>query len=220
MEDAIRLIIIVLFIGLIVVAIVFFGIFFLAPLNNIGGLLGNKATSTQTVTLPPLNQGGQGQNQVSTPPVSSGNQTVLPPVNTAPNQTSGANSGASAPSASDVTGPSLSAGDYKLINQSSPLAENQIPAGAMQLSVSASGFSPAVITAKAGSVITLEIISTDGGTHVFKFDNQALSSVSIGVGPYSVRTLSFIIDKSGIYGFHDDVPGHAQAGIVGRLILN
>ncbi|MCL4391743.1 cupredoxin domain-containing protein [Patescibacteria group bacterium] len=225
MEDAIRLIIILLFIGLIVVAIVFFGIFFLAPLGNVGGLLGGKSTSTETVTLPPLNQqtpnGNQGQG--TTPPV----ETPSQPAETAPATSTGnqtpseqtPSSGGSSAGAS-ITGPSLSSGDYRLISQSGQIGQDQIPSNAVKLTVSSTGFSPVVITGQAGGIITLAIISSDDNTHVFKFDNPSLSSISVGVGPSSARLLTFVIMKPGIYGFHDDVPGRAQAGVVGKLILN
>jgi hypothetical protein len=225
MEDAIRLIIILLFIGLIVVAIVFFGIFFLAPLGNVGGLLGSKSTSTETVTLPPLNQPSQNQNQgqgttppagmpsqpaETTPTTSTGNQ-----IPSEQNPSSGGSSGGTS-----ITGPSLSPGDYRLISQSGQIGQDQIPPNAVKLTVSSTGFSPVVITGQAGGIITLAIISSDDNTHVFKFDNPSLSSISVGVGPSSARLLTFVITKPGIYGFHDDVPGRAQAGVVGKLILN
>ncbi len=225
MEDAIRLIIILLFIGLIVVAIVFFGIFFLAPLGNVGGLLGGKSTSTETVTLPPLNQqtpnGNQGQG--TTPPAETPGQ----PAETAPatstgNQTPGEQTPSPGGSSggTSITGPSLSSGDYRLISQSGQIGQDQIPSNAVKLTVSSTGFSPVVITGQAGGIITLAIISSDDNTHVFKFDNPSLSSISVGVGPSSARLLTFVIMKPGIYGFHDDVPGRAQAGVVGKLILN
>ncbi len=229
MEDAIRLIIILLFIGRIVVAIVFFGIFFLAPLGNVGGLLGGKSTSTETVTLPPLNQPSQGQNQNqgqgTTPPV----ETPSQPTETAPttstgsqNQNPGQQNPASGGSSGEtgITGPSLSPSDYRLISQSGQIGQDQIPSTAVKLTVSSTGFSPVVITGQAGGIITLAIISGDENTHVFKFDNSSLSSISVGVGPSSARLLTFVIMKPGIYGFHDDVPGRAQAGVVGKLILN
>lgn len=219
MEDAVRLIIIVLFIGLIVVAVVFFGVFLLAPLGNVGGLLGHKATSTETVNLPPLNQqsnesGSNATQPNENPPVGNENQSSQPTSAATPS------SGVTAPVISSIPGPSLSPGDYRLINQSSPLAASDIPSGAVKLTVTSEGFSPSVITASAGSVVVLAVISGDNETHVFKFDNPDLSSVSVGVGPYGIRTLSFVINKSGVYGFHDDVPGRAQAGVVGRLIIN
>ncbi len=227
MEDAIRLVIILLFIGLIVVAIVFFGIFFLAPLGNVGGLLGGKSTSTETVTLPPLNQSSQGQSQNqgqgTTPPA----ETPSQPVETAPTtSTGGQNPSQQSPAPggssgeTSITGPSLASGDYKLISQSGQIGQDQIPSNAVKLTVSSTGFSPVVITGQAGGIITLAIISSDDNTHVFKFDNPSLSSVSVGVGPSSARLLTFVIMKPGIYGFHDDVPGRAQAGVVGKLILN
>lgn len=220
MEDAIRLVIIVLFIGLIVVAIVFFGIFFLAPLSKVGGILGGKTTSTPAVTLPPLNQ-NQGQGSTKLVPIGTGGQpSQMPGSSTDENSSSAPEAGAANQTPAAVTGPSLSPGDYHLIDQSSPSSAGQVPADAVKLTVSSSGFSPNVITAKAGAVIKLAVISSDDSTHVFKFDNPDLSSISIGVGPYSMRVLTFTIDKSGIYGFHDDVPGRAQAGVVGRLILN
>ncbi len=219
MEDAARLIIIILFIGLVVVAVVFFGIFFLAPFGNVGGVLGRKATSTEIVNLPPLNQGSNGSGLNTGQPSESssagneGQQNQLAPVVQPTN-------GATIPAVSGIPGPSLSPNDYKFIAQSNPIAVNDIPSGTVKLMVTPGGFSPTTITAPAGSVVVLALISGDDETHVFKFDNPDLSSISVGVGPYGIRTLTFVIKRSGVYGFHDDVPGRAQAGVVGRLIVN
>ncbi|MCL4400243.1 cupredoxin domain-containing protein [Patescibacteria group bacterium] len=224
MEDAIRLIVTVLFIGLVIVAIVFLGIFFLAPLGKLNGVFSKKSTSTEVVTLPPLFQNISSGNGKS----GAGNNTENQASGPVPQSTSGENSSAVALPPQEInavtppesTEPVISPSDFRLINQSSQITKSDIPSGAIDLTVGNGAFSPSTLTVQAGSIVRLAFISGDDGTHVFKFDNPVLSSVSLGVGPGGVRILTFVINKTGVYGFHCDVPGHAAMGEVGKLVVN
>jgi uncharacterized cupredoxin-like copper-binding protein len=104
--------------------------------------------------------------------------------------------------------------------QTAPITKAQLPNTALKLDVSATGFSPKEITAKAGSPVTLSVSSTDGLTHVFMFDDNALAAVAIGVGPSETRAITFNAPaKAGTYTFRCDVPGHFGRGEVGALIV-
>ena len=104
--------------------------------------------------------------------------------------------------------------------QTAPITKAQLPASALKLDVSASGFSPKEITTQAGAAVTLSVTSVDQFTHVFMFDDASLSAVAIGVGPGETRAITFNAPaKAGNYTFRCDVPGHAARGEVGTLIV-
>ncbi len=100
--------------------------------------------------------------------------------------------------------------------QSRALEESELPAEAIRLSVSASGFTPNEFTVKAGEVVTLSITSTDM-THVFKFDDESLQGVAVGVAKNELRAIPFNAPSAGDYTFYCDVPGHRGRGETGVM---
>jgi len=105
--------------------------------------------------------------------------------------------------------------------QSNPTAPEALPAAAIKLSVSASGYSPNQFTVKAGAPVTLSVTSGDTQTHIFMFDDASLSAVAIGVAPGETRAITFNAPtKKGDYTFKCDVPGHASRGETGKMIVN
>ncbi|HUX36164.1 MAG TPA: cupredoxin domain-containing protein [Candidatus Paceibacterota bacterium] len=103
--------------------------------------------------------------------------------------------------------------------ESDPVSANGIPSSAIKLTVTASGWSPSSFTVKSGAVVTLSITSGDSQTHIFMMDDPSLSALAVGVGPGETRVITFNAPKSGTYGFHCDVPGHAARGEVGKMIV-
>ncbi len=100
--------------------------------------------------------------------------------------------------------------------QSRSLSEEEIPAKAIQLTVSASGFSPNEFDVKSGDVVTISLTSADR-THVFKFDDASLQAVAIGVAGNETRAITFKAPASGDYTFYCDVPGHRGRGETGVM---
>lgn len=103
--------------------------------------------------------------------------------------------------------------------QTAPVAVEQLPSNTIKLGASAEGFKPSTFEVKPGQLTTLSLTSTDGITHVFMFDDPALSAVAIGVGPNETRAITFNAPKAGEYAFRCDVPGHAARGEVGKMIV-
>lgn len=104
--------------------------------------------------------------------------------------------------------------------QTSSISIEELPASVVKLSVSAAGWVPSEISVKAGAPVTLAITSTDDFTHVFMFDDSALSAVAVGVSPHETRAITFNApSEAGEYPFHCDVPGHAKRGEVGKMIV-
>ena len=102
--------------------------------------------------------------------------------------------------------------------QSNPVSE--APAGAVKLTMTASGFSPKEFTARAGQAVALSVTAGDSQTHVFMFDDASLSAVAVGVAPGETRVITFNAPKVGSYKFHCDVPGHSGRGETGTMVVN
>jgi len=100
--------------------------------------------------------------------------------------------------------------------QSRSLSEEEVPETAIQLTVSASGFSPNEFDVKSGDVVTLSLTSADR-THVFKFDDAGLQAVAIGVAGNETRAITFNAPAAGDYTFYCDVPGHRGRGETGIM---
>lgn len=104
--------------------------------------------------------------------------------------------------------------------QTAPISKAQLPNTALKMDLSAAGFSPSSVSAKAGAPVTLSITSADSLTHVFMFNDASLAAVAIGVGPGETRAITFNApEKAGEYTFRCDVPGHSGRGEVGKLIV-
>lgn len=104
--------------------------------------------------------------------------------------------------------------------QSNPISPEILPADAVKLTVSASGFSPKSFTVAPGQVVTLALTANDNQTHIFKFRDDNLSAVAIGVGPGETRAIVFNAPmQTGDYSFYCDVPGHASRGETGVMTV-
>jgi uncharacterized cupredoxin-like copper-binding protein len=104
--------------------------------------------------------------------------------------------------------------------QSVPLSQNDIPAQAVEIEVSAAGFSPNTFTVDAGKAVTIAVTATDDESHLFVFQDPALSAVVVGIGPGMTRIISFNAPETpGSYEFRCGVPGHAARGEAGTMIV-
>ncbi|MEK7543037.1 MAG: cupredoxin domain-containing protein [Patescibacteria group bacterium] len=103
--------------------------------------------------------------------------------------------------------------------QSNPISKESASKEAIKISVSSSGFLPAVFTVNSGTPVTLAITSADAKTHVFKFDSSALSGIAVGIGPNETREIPFITPARGEYAFYCDVPGHKGRGEAGTMVV-
>lgn len=103
---------------------------------------------------------------------------------------------------------------------SAPLEEAEIPEQAIRIGISAKGFEPATFEVKKGETIILAVTSQDEWTHIFKFKDEGLAKVSIGVGPGETRAITFYVpSETGEYEFSCDVPGHKGRGEEGKMIV-
>lgn len=104
--------------------------------------------------------------------------------------------------------------------QSDPLSEEDIPEDSIQIDVSADGFSPSEFSVDSGSAVTLAFTVTDDQTHIFKFRDESMQGVAVGLGPGETRSTSFNAPAPGEYEFYCDVPGHDGRGENGVMTVN
>ncbi len=116
--------------------------------------------------------------------------------------------------------PTAEPGSPDAPKQTDPISEESVPRTAIKIKVSASGFTPNEFSVQSGKAITLSVTSVDDQTHVFAFNHPDLKGVAVGVGPGETRAITFNAPESkGTYEFFCNVPGHAQRGETGTMIV-
>ncbi len=216
MENTLRIIITIFFVGLIALAIILFGVFGLAPLGQVGKSKTVKTPSeeiilsdgkTQSTSTEGNMKPTEGQNtaptQGTTPPPSPVEQT---PVNTPP------------PPKREIR-LDVPAGSPDAPQQSAPVSRDSLPVGSAEIVAKDGKLTPQYFAVKEGQEITLALTSGDKRTHILSFESDALMAIAIGVGPNETRTLKFKVPKAGEYKFSCSVPGHAGAGETGVMTV-
>jgi len=88
-----------------------------------------------------------------------------------------------------------------------PVAPTDVPKSAVKLSVSSTGFTPALFKVRAGEEVTLALTATDS-VYVLKFKAQTLAAVALGVGSGETKLIRFYAPSArGAYEFYVDMPG-------------
>lgn len=82
----------------------------------------------------------------------------------------------------------------------------EIPAAAIKLSVSDSGFTPKEFTIKAGQQVSLAITAVGSSTHVFIFPMASLMGLQTMVSNQETKIITFTAPNVGTYTFRDDIP--------------
>ncbi|KPJ71256.1 hypothetical protein AMJ50_02755 [Parcubacteria bacterium DG_74_3] len=100
--------------------------------------------------------------------------------------------------------------------ESPPLKESEIPADSIKLTVTKKGYSPETFEVQRGEKVVLTVINGDQGVHIFKFRDDVLSEVAIGVGSHDpIRAITFYApEEPGEYEFFCHLPGHGETGIM------
>ena len=195
METAVKIIITVLFIALIAIAIVFFGVFGLLPFKKIKVFVDRPAATTTVV------------------------EEKAPPTPLVPDTSPVTFEGEVITKSGEPVRLDVLPGTPEAPQQSNPISKEVLPESAIQLEASNAGFAPASFSVPSGEVVTLSLTSTDTQTHVFKFESSALSAVAIGVGPGETRAITFNAPEKGAYVFYCDVPGHRGRGEEGTMTV-
>jgi P-type Cu+ transporter len=99
-------------------------------------------------------------------------------------------------------------------------ADRWVEAGATRLVVTArdTAFTPADLRVEAGRTVVLSFRNDDPIFH--DWEVEALANVDAGARPGQTRTIRFTIDQPGTYRIVCTVPGHADAGMAGTLLVD
>jgi Cu+-exporting ATPase len=98
-------------------------------------------------------------------------------------------------------------------------ADRAIDAGAVALEVHARDvrFDPADLTVPAGRFVVLRFTNDDPVFHDWMVED--LANVDAGARPGQTQRLRFVLDRPGTYRIICSVEGHAEAGMVGTLVV-
>jgi Cu+-exporting ATPase len=94
-----------------------------------------------------------------------------------------------------------------------------VDAGATRVAVTArnTAFTPADLQVEAGRTVVLSFRNDDPIFH--DWEVEGLANVDAGARPGQTRTIRFTIDQPGTYRIVCTVPGHADAGMAGTLLI-
>ena len=98
-------------------------------------------------------------------------------------------------------------------------ADRAIEAGATQVDVIARDvrFAPADVRVRAGQIVVVRFTNDDPIFHDWMA--EGLANVDAAARPGQVQQIRFIVDRPGTYRIICSVEGHADAGMVGRLVV-
>jgi plastocyanin len=99
------------------------------------------------------------------------------------------------------------------------LAAPAAPAGAKSLTIEASefAFAPSRVTAQAGQTVTLTFENTGRLSHNLKIKGLEAATETLQAG--NSQTLRVTPQDPGRYEIRCTVPGHAEAGMTGTLVV-
>ncbi len=79
-------------------------------------------------------------------------------------------------------------------------------------------FDPATINAKAGEQVNVTVVNKGSATHTLVVKDAGNFKISADAGQTAKGTLT-APSKTGTYDFECDVPGHAEQGMTGKLVV-
>ena len=94
------------------------------------------------------------------------------------------------------------------------------PASAVSLNVTASDsfkYDPAVLTAKVGQTVTVNLQNKGNLDHSFVIDELGVKLETVKAG--TTQPVTFTPGTAGTYTYYCDVPGHKAAGMTGTLTV-
>ncbi|MFA5000459.1 MAG: cupredoxin domain-containing protein [Patescibacteria group bacterium] len=105
--------------------------------------------------------------------------------------------------------------------QTGPISKEDLAATAINLEISAAGYSPNEFRVKAGAPVTISLTGIDSA-HTIVFEDPSLSAIAIGVYKNETRAITFNAPaQKGEYVFYCNVGGviHKNRGEVGKMIV-
>jgi hypothetical protein len=113
----------------------------------------------------------------------------------------------------------LQAGDVNAPLQSDPVDPTKLPESAVKIVMSPTAVTPKEFKVKPKQAVALSVTS-ESSVEIFKFDDESLSAVAVGLKPGETRVITFNAPaKPGIYKFYSDFAGHRSTGAEGIMIV-
>ncbi len=99
-------------------------------------------------------------------------------------------------------------------------ADRALDAGSRQIAIAASSFrfSPPDLTLEAGEWVVVTFTNDDPVVHDWMVDG--IANVDVPARPGQTAKLRFVIDAPGTYEILCSIPGHAEAGMAGTLVVS
>ena len=88
------------------------------------------------------------------------------------------------------------------------------PPAAVEITMAATAFDPAVVRVPAGAPVTLLIRNTDPSGHDLRVDDLG---VHLSVGAEEQVRAALLVDRPAVYPFYCSLPGHRAVGMAGTL---
>jgi|SwirhisoilCB2_FD_contig_31_32571159_length_1091_multi_4_in_0_out_0_3 uncharacterized cupredoxin-like copper-binding protein len=80
-------------------------------------------------------------------------------------------------------------------------------------------FDPSTITVKSGTPVKLTVANSGALEHDWVVDDLDGKKISIDAKPKTSPSSEFTPAKAGTYDFYCSIPGHREAGMVGKLVV-
>ncbi len=120
----------------------------------------------------------------------------------------------------EIADNSAESGTVNAPQVSIPVDPGKLPDVVTRIVIEDFKISPNEIIVNPGQIVSLAIVVTGKKMEIFKFEDESLQGVSMGVGSEQTRVITFRAPiKSGEYTFFSDMKSRRIQGIEGKLIV-
>lgn len=114
---------------------------------------------------------------------------------------------------------SAEAGTPDAPSQSFSTNEDDLPESTIKMKITPTGIEPAEFTVSPGQAVSLSVTAAGDATEIFRFDDESLKGVAVGVAPGETRAITFNAPEAGEYTYYSDVANHRGRGAEGTMIV-
>lgn len=111
-------------------------------------------------------------------------------------------------------------GSEEAPQQSFAVDKEELPESVKKITMYQDNIEPAEFRVKAGQAASLAITAGDSYTHIFRFDDESLRAVAVGLSPGETRTITFNVpEEKGEYIYYSDMANFRKNGAEGKMIV-
>lgn len=120
----------------------------------------------------------------------------------------------------EETDASAEPGSANAPKQSFTVDEEDVPERAIKMRITPDNIDPEQFTVSAGQAVAISVTAAGDATEIFRFVDESLQSIGVGVSPGKTRVISFNApDEPGEYTYYSDVADHRSQGAEGVMIV-